>query len=160
MLTMKEDSEIESIIEFHTNTSFGALVETGKFYDEEISLVIPFFSQNKIKTLKKIEVDLKNHTYYFLFSLKNARSEYSTPNLFMYRLEDVWRRVLTKEYAIFSLDGSALNAEDFLELKRYLKKQESPFFHIHGLVLKSTGKINPDEIKKIGLAYFLLTEEV
>ena len=151
----KEDSATEVILMFHTKSGYSALVETGKFWEREISFDVPIFSKSEFETLLDISNDLNNkqYIYYLLFSLTQPCTVPST-SFQLCRLMDVWTRVSSKEYYIINLKCSMSNIVDYTEMESVLNEQQ--FWYVSGLVLKSHRKANPNEIKEIGLAYLFL----
>ncbi|WAE39553.1 MAG: hypothetical protein FHOMOCKG_00025 [Methanophagales virus GBV302] len=152
----KERGKIEVVFEFRTKKGWSALVETGKFWKQEISFDVPILSKSEFETLLDISSDLNNKKYlhYFLFSLIHPFAVPSTHSFYLCRLEDVWTRVSSKEYYLINLKCSMLDVIDYTEMENILNKQQ--FWHVCGLVLKSHKKANPNEIKEIGSAYLFL----
>ena len=55
-----ETGEIEVIFEFRTKKGWSALVETGKFWEQEISFDIPTLTKEEYEVLLNISDDLNN----------------------------------------------------------------------------------------------------
>jgi len=157
--TEKERGEIEIIFEFRTKKGWSALVETGKFWEQEISFDIPTLTKEEYEALLNISDDLNNkqYFYYLLFSLTQPYAVPST-SFKLCRLKDVWTRVSSTEYHVINLKGSMLDIVDFTEMERILNGLQ--FWHVCGLVLKAHKKADLDDIKEIGLAYLFLKGEV
>ena len=130
-----ETGEIEVIFEFRTKKGWSALVETGKFWEQEISFDIPTLTKEKYEALLNISNDLDNkqYFYYLLFSLTQPYAVPST-SFKLCRLKDVWTRVSSTEYHVINLTGTMLDITDYMEMERILNEQQ--FWHVCGLVLK------------------------
>ena len=154
-----ENGRIEVIFEFRTKKGWSALVETGKFWEQEISFDIPTLTKEEYEALLNISDDLNNkqYFYYLLFSLTQPYAVPST-SFQLCRLRHVWTRVSSTEYHVINLKGSMLDIADFMEMERTLN--ELQFWHVCGLVLKAHRKVDLNDIKEIGLAYLFLDGEV
>ncbi len=152
----KEDSTTEVILVFHTKSGYSALVETGKFWEQEISFDVPVFSKSEFEVLLNASNDLNNKKclYYFLFSLIHPHAVPSTRSFYLCCLREAWMRASSKEFHVINLKCSMLDVVDYTEMESILNKRQ--FWHVCGLVLKAHKKADPNEIKEIGLAYLFL----
>jgi len=154
-----DEGTIEIVFEFQTKKGWSALVETGKFWKQEICFDIPTLTKEEYEVLLNISNDLDNkqHAYYLLFSLTHP---YATPSTSFHLccLRHIWTRVSSTEYHVINLTSTMLDIADYMEMERILNEQQ--FWHVCGLVLKAHKKVNLDNIKEIGLAYLFLKGEI
>jgi len=93
----KDEEGMKIVFEFQTKKGWSALVETGKFWEQEISFDIPTLTKEEYEALLNISNDLNNkqYFYYLLFSLTQPYAVPST-SFKLCRLKDVWTRVSSK----------------------------------------------------------------